>query len=211
MASTAFRIFVSSPGDVGFERRIALAVIERLRGEFGAHLDICPILWEHQPLRATEHFQEQIASTAEVDLVLFVLWTRLGTVLPEQFQRDDGTRYASGTEFEFEEAARAYHASGTPLMLAYIKKAERTVSLADRASALDAFAQKDALDGFVDQWFGNPQATFRRNRLGPEPDIAIGDRQPIKIIRQLQQDRIVDQHAIMVAQRHILALPNLTF
>ena len=161
MASTAFRIFVSSPGDVGFERRIALAVIERLRGEFGAHLDICPILWEHQPLRATEHFQEQIASTAEVDLVLFVLWTRLGTVLPEQFQRDDGTRYASGTEFEFEEAARAYHASGTPLLLAYIKKAERTVSLADRASALDAFAQKDALDGFVDQWFGNPQATFR--------------------------------------------------
>lgn len=161
MASTAFRIFVSSPGDVGFERRIALAVIERLRGEFGAHLDIRPILWEHQPLRATEHFQEQIASTAEVDLVMFVLWTRLGTVLPEQFQRDDGTRYASGTEFEFEEAARAYRASGTPLMLAYIKKAERAVSLADRASALDAFAQKDALDGFVDQWFGNPQATFR--------------------------------------------------
>ncbi len=161
MASTAFRVFVSSPGDVGFERRVALAVIDRLRGEFSAHVDIRPIFWEHQPLRATEHFQEQITSTTDVDIVVFVLWTRLGTVLPHQFIRDDGTPYASGTEFEFECAAHAYRESGRPSMLAYIKKSERAISLSDRAAAMDAFAQKDALDGFVDRWFGNPQSAFR--------------------------------------------------
>lgn len=161
MALTAIRIFVSSPGDVAFERRVALAAVERLRGEFGAHLDIRPILWEQQPLRATEHFQEQIASTAEVDIAVFVLWTRLGTLLPDQFLRDDGTPYASGTEFEFECAARAHRETGRPAMLAYLKKAERSISLADRESAMDAFAQKDALDYFVDRWFGNPQSAFR--------------------------------------------------
>lgn len=161
MASTALRIFVSSPGDVAFERRVALAVIERLRGEFGAHLDIEPVLWEQQPLRATAHFQAQIASTAEVDIAVFVLWTRLGTLLPDAFLREDGTAYASGTEFEFECAARAYHERGRPAMLAYLKQAERTISLADRESALEAFAQKDALERFVERWFGDPRSAFR--------------------------------------------------
>ena len=93
--------------------------------------------------------------------MVFVLWTRLGTPLSEQFLREDGTPYASGTEFEFECAARAYRDSGRPAMLAYIKKAERSISLTDRESAMDAFAQKDALDRFVDRWFGNPQSAFR--------------------------------------------------
>lgn len=161
MAPTALRVFVSSPGDVGFERRVALAVIERLRGEFVAHFDIRPILWEQGPLRATEHFQEQIASTAEVDIAVFILWTRLGTALPDPFRHGDGTSNVTGTEFEFESAARAYRETGKPSMLAYIKKADRAVSLTDRAAAMDAFTQKDALDRFVDRWFGNPQASFR--------------------------------------------------
>jgi hypothetical protein len=161
MASITLRVFVSSPGDVGFERRVALAVIERLRGEFVAHVDIRPILWEDGPLRATEHFQEQIANTADVDIAVFVLWTRLGTALPDQFRRGDGTSNVSGTEFEFECAARAYRETGKPSMLAYIEKADRAISLADRASAMEAFAQKEALDRFIDRWFGNPQDTFR--------------------------------------------------
>lgn len=161
MALTALRVFISSPGDVAFERRVAQAVLERLRGEFGAHLDIRPVIWEQQPLLASAHFQEQIASTADVDIAVFVLWTRLGTLLPGQFARDDGTPYASGTEFEFENAACAWHERGAPAMLAYLKQAERSISLADRESAMDAFAQKDALDRFVDRWFGNPRSTFR--------------------------------------------------
>ena len=51
------------------------------------------------------------------------------------------------------------------------------------------------------------QPAFGGNRAGPEPDIAVGDRQPVQIIRQFQADRIVDQHALMIAQRHIFALP----
>lgn len=161
METPVVRIFVSSPGDVGFERRVALNVVERLRGEFCAHFDIQAVSWENQPLLATEHFQQQIASTAEVDIAVFVLWTRLGTRLPDSFARDDGSSYASGTEFEFETAAEAFRARGKPAMLAYLKQAERAISLGDRATAMQAFAQKEALDQFVDRWFGNRESAFR--------------------------------------------------
>lgn len=161
MDTPVVRIFVSSPGDVGFERRVALNVIERLRGEFRAHFDIQALSWENQPLLATQHFQQQIASTAEVDIAVFVLWTRLGTLLPDSFARDDGSSYASGTEFEFETAAAAFRANGKPAMLAYLKRAERAISLTDRAAAMQAFSQKEALDQFVDRWFGNPESAFR--------------------------------------------------
>ena len=62
MVERSLRIFISSPGDVGEERIIAGRVVERLAGEFGRFLEIDPVLWEHEPLRATGHFQEQMIS-----------------------------------------------------------------------------------------------------------------------------------------------------
>ena len=44
MPDNRFRIFISSPGDVGQERVIAERVIERLRGEFGGRADLEPVL-----------------------------------------------------------------------------------------------------------------------------------------------------------------------
>jgi len=54
------RVFISSPGDVGQERLIAARVLERLQGEFWGVFELEPIVWEHEPLRASAHFQEQI-------------------------------------------------------------------------------------------------------------------------------------------------------
>ena len=87
------RIFVSSPGDVGEERSLAGRVITRLQAEFGARITLEPIFWEHEPLRATASFQKQIPHPSQTDIAIFILWSRLGTRLPEHIHRPDGSLY----------------------------------------------------------------------------------------------------------------------
>jgi len=107
-------LFISSPGDVFEERAIASRVIERLQSEYIGRVVLEPVLWEHEPLVATATFQAQIVKPSETDVVISILWSRLGTKLPEQFKRADGSRYDSGTEYEFEEAIEGFRRNGTP-------------------------------------------------------------------------------------------------
>ena len=161
MAERTMRIFISSPGDVGEERVIAGRVIERLEGEFGQWFDLDPVLWEHEPLRATGHFQEQIVLPSKTDVVVCILWSRLGTRLPEGFTREDGTPYASGTEWEFEDAARSFRERGTPDLLVYRKTREAVAGLSDKQALLKRLAQKEALDAFIERWFGSAEDSFK--------------------------------------------------
>jgi hypothetical protein len=72
MPKLPLRVFLSSPGDVGLERLLAVRVLERLQGEFAAAVAIEPILWEDLPLRATGHFQEQIVPPSQTDIVVAI-------------------------------------------------------------------------------------------------------------------------------------------
>ena len=106
------RIFVSSPGDVGAERAVAVAITERLQLEFRGRVDLETYLWERTVLRATDTFQAQIIDIQDADLAIFILWSRIGTPLPiEQFKRPDGSHTRSGTEYEFERARDGFDAA----------------------------------------------------------------------------------------------------
>jgi WD40 repeat protein len=153
------KIFISSPGDVGQERLLTRRTIERLQGEFKAYVTLEPILWEHEPLRATEHFQEQILLPSTTDIVICILWARLGTRLPEKFKKPDGSSYSSGTEWEFEDAAQAYKQRKVPDLLVYRKMEDPPINMKDNTS-LFTLEQKNALDVFLNKWFGNPQNGF---------------------------------------------------
>lgn len=111
-----FSIFISSPSDVDDERRRAEQVIRKLQTEFDRYIRLEPIFWEHQPQSAQQHFQEQIKKLpSATDLLVCILWSRLGTRLPQdKFQRLDGTAYRSGTEFEFEDAVEGYRKNKKP-------------------------------------------------------------------------------------------------
>ncbi|MBW1854165.1 MAG: hypothetical protein JRJ00_05700 [Deltaproteobacteria bacterium] len=85
----SIRIFISSPGDVAEERTLTRKVIERLQGEFSGRVALEPIYWEHVPLLATQTFQEQIIRPSETDIVITILWSRLGMRLPAQFTKPD--------------------------------------------------------------------------------------------------------------------------
>lgn len=157
MQTVKLQLFVSSPGDVAEERALTKRVIERLQGEFATRARLEPVFWEHEPLLATASFQEQIIKPSETDIVVCILWSRLGTRLPPRFTRADGSRYASGTEFEFEDAALAHQQLGKPDLLVYRKTAEPFVSLKDKDALLEKLKQKESLDNFVSRWFHDHQ------------------------------------------------------
>jgi len=147
------RIFISSPGDVFEERTLAQRVIERVQAEFTGRAVLEPIFWEHEPLVATDTFQTQISKPSEADVMVAILWSRLGTRLPKDFTRKDGSRYDSGTEFEFEDAVEGFKEKGKPYLLVYRKTAKASVQLDDEKALMDRIDQKRKLDGFIAKWF----------------------------------------------------------
>ena len=97
-ALKTIRVFVSSPGDVEAERVKAREIFDRLQTEFSSVLQISPYFWEHEPMFAHMGFQSQIEPPSQFDLFVCLLWARLGTRLPSNFRKPDGSPYASGTE-----------------------------------------------------------------------------------------------------------------
>ena len=129
MEKPTLKIFISSPGDVLYERQIAKRIIAKLGKEFAATARLEALLWEDMPLQATASFQEGIdwiVNANMVDIAIFILWSRLGTPLSDKFVKPDGGYYKSGTEYEFEMMYAANRQSGAPSILAYIKNAPIT-------------------------------------------------------------------------------------
>ena len=147
------RIFVSSPGDVIPERKVVKRIIDYLNEEFSGSALLIPIFWEEEPLLATETFQSQIISPRDTDIYVGIFWSRLGSILPDHIRRPDGSRYMSGSEFEFEDAFYGSKETGKPDILVYQKMGDPTIPLSDRASVMDRFDQKERLAGFVERWF----------------------------------------------------------
>ncbi|SMX25681.1 Transcriptional regulatory protein AfsQ1 [Boseongicola aestuarii] len=150
--SKQFRIFISSPGDVIPERRVAKSVIGRLNEEFFGRAYLIPILWEEEPMLASETFQAQIHPPHETEIYVGILWSRIGSPLPDTILRPDGTRYESGTAFEFEDALSGFKQQGSPEMLLYRKQGAPTLSLEDRDVVLDRLDQIDKLSQYLDRW-----------------------------------------------------------
>ena len=147
------KVFISSPGDVIPERRIAKHVMGQLNKELSEQILLVPILWEEEPLLASETFQAQIEAPHETDLYLGILWSRIGSPLPDSILRPDGTRYDSGTAFEFEDAMSAYQEKGAPEILLYRKLGAPTISLDQRDQVMERLKQMELLDNYIKKWF----------------------------------------------------------
>jgi WD40 repeat protein len=159
------RIFISSPGDVGYERKAAEQVIARIGAEMASVVQLKPYFWEHEPMHAGCDFQGQIPPPAEFQIFVGILWSRLGTRLHSQHARPDGTHYQSGTEFEFETALEAYRQSArqTPRILIY-RRTEVPAFPAEPRDVLEARnRQWAALNEFFQHWSRDAQdgGTFK--------------------------------------------------
>ena len=98
--------------------------------------------------RCDLNVQVQLVKPSETDVVISILWSRLGTRLPAQFTRADGSRYESGTEYEFEEAMEGFRRNGKPDLLVYRRTAPPSVRLDDERDLMERLAQKKKLDEF---------------------------------------------------------------
>src|ERR1700676_3755148 len=126
------RVFISSPGDVPDERLRADLVIDKLAQEYGRFFQLEAYRWEHEPMLASGHFQDVIDPPSSFDIVILILWSRLGTPLPEktgvrEYRGLDGRVPITGTEWEYEEALRAARASGAPDILAFRNSREAPI------------------------------------------------------------------------------------
>lgn len=138
------RIFISSPGDVADERRRALTVVESLQEEFSDTLSLETLLQEQESGVATSGAQPEANSPADFDIFATIIGDHLEQPPGPQFTRNDGSPYASTTEFQFEVAIDSARSRGKPELLVYRKPLP-----ADR----QATAQSDAVSAFFDKWF----------------------------------------------------------
>ena len=156
MTESDFRIFISSPGDVEPERIRAGRVIDRLNTEHEGRVKFTAIRWEEAFYTADKGFQDQIPKPSQTDLVVCILWKRLGSELPSEYNRPDGTS-RTGTEYEFEVALETALVQEVPDILVY-RKAEKILFNSETVEREQADLR--ALEAFWQKWFHDEQGHF---------------------------------------------------
>ena len=152
---SAYKIFISSPGDVGRERHLAEQVIRRVAAQFQARVGLQPYFWEYEPMEASRDYQENIPLTSAFDLVICILWKRLGSPLGVKHQRPGGGRWQSGTEFELVTAFEAKKARGAPDIFIFKNDTKPTFEADEEGGGAKTerdLAQWKALIAFLKDW-----------------------------------------------------------
>ena len=165
----AVRIFLASPGDVADERALARKVLEQLQYDpfLRGRVTIETIAWDRPgadtPMLATMTPQEaistQLPKPSECDVVVVIFWSRMGTPLPEEYVKEDGSRYLSGTEWEYLEALTASEETGSPKVLVYRRTEERAFSADDPDIEEHLSQWRSVKDFFAD--FRNSDGSIR--------------------------------------------------
>src|SRR4051812_34108485 len=136
------RVFLSSPGDVRDERALTRHLLKDelpSRGLLSGRVSFEVVSWDDpaspSPMMATLTPQEAVnrfkRRPSECDIVVVVLWSRMGTHLDVRaLCKSSGEAYLSGTEWEFEDALNA---RPQPDILVYRRSEVPNVKLNDPA------------------------------------------------------------------------------
>ncbi len=151
---------MSSPTDVPDERLRADLIVDKLSQDYGRFFAIESYRWEHEAMLATKHFQDAIEPPSAFDIVVLILWSRLGTPLPEktaerEYRGIDGRAPVTGTEWEYEEALKAAREKGAPDLLAFRNISAAPIDPRDPEARARSNAQLDALDEFWRRHFAD--------------------------------------------------------
>jgi tetratricopeptide (TPR) repeat protein len=179
-APRKIRIFVSSPSDVDEERRRMMEIIAVLNRRYAGVIELEGVFWEQTVYPAHATFQAQIDEPSSCDLVVCILWSRLGSPLPVGWptRPDGGEPYESGTVYEFETALAARRIGEVPdiyvfrkllpddraaldqLMERHPAEKLRILDYLIRRGDAEARAAIELLEGFWARWFYSPDKGF---------------------------------------------------
>jgi formylglycine-generating enzyme required for sulfatase activity len=171
VAPRRIRVFISSPGDVPQERKIAQEVIDVLRYDpmLQDKVSFDIIAWDKAgastPMLATKTPQEAIneglAKPSDCDILVVIFWSRMGTPLPHpEYQKPDGTQYLSGTEWEFWDGFYAAKDRGLPLLVVYRRIEEPTLGM-DDPHFMAKYEQRQRVNNFF-ATFANPDGSIKQ-------------------------------------------------
>jgi len=93
----------------------------------------------------------------------------MGTPLPPEFNRDDGSTYQSGTEWEFEDALKAAETEGTPTILLYRRTEEPKLGARD-PKLQEKLDQVKKVDTFFERLKGSDGSLRRTVISYADPD-----------------------------------------
>jgi hypothetical protein len=124
-------------------------------------LVLCPYFLEYQRLQLDAAYEGAIPNTAEFDLVICILWSRLGTLLAPTLRMPDGSPPGSGTEYEIGWALdQAGKNRGVPGLRVYRNCSKPTPPLEPKGER-DAFIRQwDSVQEFFAHWETNSEANF---------------------------------------------------
>ena len=124
-------------------------------------LVLCPYFWEYQRFSSDLGYQDQIPNPAQFDLVICILWSRLGTRLHPRFRMPDGSEPRSGTEFELGWAKEQHQKTpGVPALQVY-RNRSRPNPPVDAPEKLEEFLKQwKALEDFLNSWSRDSEGAF---------------------------------------------------
>ena len=183
LLTKTIRVFVSSTGDVQKERILADRIIRSLAAEFGVPVSalpnferlaedngepenhgawvLCPYFLEYQRFQTDAGCRGQMPNTAEFDLVISILWSRLSALPDPSLTMPDGSLANSGTEYEVAWALdHAKKNRGLPLLHVYRDCSRPTPPLEPKEECEVFIRQWHSLQEFFARWEKNSEGNF---------------------------------------------------
>src|ERR1700724_3001773 len=131
-------------------------------GDREGTLLISPYFWEHQDSKAEPEYCEHIRNPGQYDLVINILWSRLGTRSASMFVMPDGSQPRSATEYEvgwvLDQSKRT---PGFPGLHVYRNRATPAAPLEPKEKRENLCRQWDAMQEFCAAWEKNGGTEFR--------------------------------------------------
>jgi len=114
---------------------------------------LCPYFLEHQRLQLDAGYLGVMPNTAEFDLVICILWSRLSSLLAPSLRMPDGSAPASGTDCEIGRALdHAGKNRGVPQLRVYRNCSKPTPPLEPKEEREAFLTQWDSVQEFFARW-----------------------------------------------------------